>query len=409
MDSLLANYASSDEEAPGPGHLRSQNPDHPSESAGRRSPPSSKIFSSLFSSLPPPKSHLPIPTDLSSTKPTTNQEEEEEEEEEEEPQSGQLEPESYPVFSSLPQPKFRDALLNPPVSSPNPEKKIVVQLKLPINPLIIKSGAGNVDDDEDDGGREVKKREKSITQPSSVKSFLSSIPAPKNSSSALGAAPTASGSGRRSILEANLPASTSKAFGTESTKTGANPDVWSYDGQWPSASSGDLGNSCSEYAVANSDASGWATANANYENYYSHPNHGSYDDYGQYEHESNWGDGSTAMMPSGSEILGNEAGESLAKISGKRGRNGVPREIVEVKQDELIRNRPREDQVRLTGMAFGPSYKPVSTKGKPTKLHKRKHQIGSLYYDVKQKEMELAERRSKGLLTKAQTQAKYGW
>ncbi|KAL6499984.1 hypothetical protein OROGR_027894 [Orobanche gracilis] len=52
---------------------------------------------------------------------------------------------------------------------------------------------------------------------------------------------------------------------------------------------------------------------------------------------------------------------------------------------------------------------PVSTKGKPTKLHKRKHQIGSLYFDMRQKEMELAERRAKGFLTKAQTQAKYGW
>ncbi|KAL6576858.1 hypothetical protein OROMI_011134 [Orobanche minor] len=54
-------------------------------------------------------------------------------------------------------------------------------------------------------------------------------------------------------------------------------------------------------------------------------------------------------------------------------------------------------------------FQPVSTKGKPTKLHKRKHQIGSLYFDMRQKEMELAERRAKGFLTKAQTQAKYGW
>nr|POF14618.1 hypothetical protein CFP56_64680 [Quercus suber] len=52
-----------------------------------------------------------------------------------------------------------------------------------------------------------------------------------------------------------------------------------------------------------------------------------------------------------------------------------------------------------------PSEWPVSTKGKPTKLHKRKHQIGSLFYDMKQKEMELAERRAKGFLTKAETQA----
>lgn len=52
---------------------------------------------------------------------------------------------------------------------------------------------------------------------------------------------------------------------------------------------------------------------------------------------------------------------------------------------------------------------PASTKGKPSKLLKRKHQIGALYFDMRQKETELAERRSRGMLTKAQTQGKYGW
>ncbi|KAE9601638.1 putative proline-rich protein PRCC [Lupinus albus] len=52
---------------------------------------------------------------------------------------------------------------------------------------------------------------------------------------------------------------------------------------------------------------------------------------------------------------------------------------------------------------------PVSAKGKPSKLQKRKHQISSLYFDMKQNEMQLAERRAKGMLTKAETQAKYGW
>uniref|UniRef100_A0A0D3D2S8 Uncharacterized protein n=1 Tax=Brassica oleracea var. oleracea TaxID=109376 RepID=A0A0D3D2S8_BRAOL len=50
-----------------------------------------------------------------------------------------------------------------------------------------------------------------------------------------------------------------------------------------------------------------------------------------------------------------------------------------------------------------------SSKGKVSKLHKRKHQITALFMDMKHKESELAERRSKGLLTKAETQAKYGW
>jgi len=46
---------------------------------------------------------------------------------------------------------------------------------------------------------------------------------------------------------------------------------------------------------------------------------------------------------------------------------------------------------------------------KPNKLQKRKHQINSLAFDVKEKATELAQRRSSGNLTKQQTQAKYGW
>lgn len=85
-------------------------------------------------------------------------------------------------------------------------------------------------------------------------------------------------------------------------------------------------------------------------------------------------------------------------------------EILEVNQAELMKNRPREDKSKLTGLAFGPSYQAApSGKGKPSKLAKRKHQIGSLYFDMRAKEMELNERRSKGVLTKAETQAKYGW
>ncbi|GER57339.1 uridylate kinase [Striga asiatica] len=49
-------------------------------------------------------------------------------------------------------------------------------------------------------------------------------------------------------------------------------------------------------------------------------------------------------------------------IPGKRGRKDVPPQIFEVKQDELIKNRPREDQVKMMGVAFGPAYQPASTK-----------------------------------------------
>ncbi|KAK1276123.1 hypothetical protein QJS04_geneDACA004087 [Acorus gramineus] len=112
----------------------------------------------------------------------------------------------------------------------------------------------------------------------------------------------------------------------------------------------------------------------------------------------------------GAEEAEPEMPENLKRL-GKRGRGGISvSETVVVRQADLMKDRPREDQLKATGIAFGPAYQPVSSaKGKPSKLHKRKHQIGSLYFDMKQKEMELEERRSKGFLTKAETQAKYGW
>ncbi|KAF6165706.1 hypothetical protein GIB67_012603 [Kingdonia uniflora] len=41
---------------------------------------------------------------------------------------------------------------------------------------------------------------------------------------------------------------------------------------------------------------------------------------------------------------------------GKRRKDVIPDDIVEVKQDELMKNRSKEDHAKLTGIAFGPSY-----------------------------------------------------
>lgn len=45
----------------------------------------------------------------------------------------------------------------------------------------------------------------------------------------------------------------------------------------------------------------------------------------------------------------------------------------------------------------------------PSKMAKRRHQIGSLYHYAKQKELEQLEQRSQGAKSKAETQRKYGW
>nr|GMD23795.1 proline-rich protein PRCC [Ipomoea batatas]GME21515.1 proline-rich protein PRCC [Ipomoea batatas] len=327
MDSLLANYASSEEEDREEGSSPQQTRSRQHEISSVANKPS------FVFSLPPPKS-------------------------------------SSSILSSLPAPKALRAdpfNLPTPLASSEPKPK-----KTP-----------------------------------SVKSFLSSLPVPK-SSGTLGALSLGSGTSRRSILEANVPASDSNSNEAQSVQgstvsssgavEGSEYAVGGYQQWGPEGESYTNYQGYTEYGNGDGQYSNWVGPNGEqYSNYAS-----SYGDYGQVEH--NWVDGSNA---SSQELP--ESAESALRVTGKRGRNDAALQIVEVKQDELMKNRPREDQVKLTGIAFGPAYKPASTKGKPTKLHKRKHQIGSLYFDMRQKETELAERRARGMLTKAQTQGKYGW
>ncbi|KAF5456393.1 hypothetical protein F2P56_025882 [Juglans regia] len=327
MDSLLANYASSDEEEVEDHHQPQPQP----KSVNPKT-------SSFFSSLPQPKS-----SSLSLTL----------------PQPKPKQPSSLPPNPLILHQDPHQPISN--TSSSEPKAKRVVLFKPPIAPSSFKST--EIDDEDDDEEKERRRRkelESTAAQTPSVQSFLSSIPAPRNSAT-LGVIPS-SGTGRRAIVETDAPASNWGGSRPEDD-SGADPN---------------LGNNS-----VDSDS------------------YASFDSGIDQTHESNWTDRPLPEKPG--------TGEIGVRVPGKRGRIEVPTEIVEVKQDELMKNRPREDQVKLTGIAFGPSYQPVSTKGKPTKLHKRKHQIGSLFFDMKQKEMELSERRSKGFLTKAETQAKYGW
>ncbi|CAK9140784.1 unnamed protein product [Ilex paraguariensis] len=486
MDSLVANYASSDEEVEEGGSEKQQE-GNPSKSADYVSKSTSNLSdtdknsssSSFFSSLPPPKSssssssssslvflpppktHLLNPSSSNSNSSQIFAEEDEEGQPSTTPKLfDPAKPTSFaslprpkssaipqpkiqndrPVntssfFSSLPPPKTQNSdppVLSKPLSSSDPKPKKVVQFRPPIIPI----NSRDVDDEDDDEKEIQKKKSKeseSSTQTSSVKqSFSSMLPKPKNSG-ALGALPSASGIGRRSILEADTPAPSLSNFNPLS-EVGVNTNMGNHESQSVGGSSlssigavgdsleyavgGDISNwgsagenyvnynSYGGYGNAGGDSSNWGSGSENYANYDSYAgyvNHGEHGNYGHYEDSRV--DGSAATVPPEMSV----AAESGVRVPGKKGRNDVPQEIVEVRQDELMKNRPREDQAKLTGIAFGPSYQPVSTKGKPTKLHKRKHQIGSLYFDMRQKEMELAERRARGFLTKAETQAKYGW
>ncbi|CAL9223603.1 unnamed protein product [Arabidopsis halleri] len=360
MDSLVASYASSDEE-------EDLQPRREAFTVKSSEPRTSS--SSLFSAIPQPKV-------LKSS-------------EDGDFGSSSSRGKSSPFLSSLPPPKSSISRKQNPAPSSIPKR--VVQIRLPVNPR-----PSNLDDEEDDEEEEKarKKRKQmesaSASHDSSVRSFLSAMPAPK-SSQTLGALPSlGSGSGRRSNLETETT-----AIAIPQTDSGSN------DQQNQSYES--LSHSYIETehiaGVDNYYAAG-------YGGYETNPS-GSVGYDGSSYGGNTWNGGgfeATTGLPEA--VVAMDSGARR----GRRGRNQMP-EIVEVKQDELMKNRPRVDQVKSTGIAFGPAYQPAtsSSKGKVSKLHKRKHQITALFMDMKHKESELTERRSRGLLTKAETQAKYGW
>ncbi|XP_020267068.1 proline-rich protein PRCC [Asparagus officinalis] len=330
MDSLLANYASSDDDDVQPPKPRP----------------------SLFSALPPPKTLASSSPSLFSSLPRG---------------------EKANVFSPFPRPKSE------PSNPRNPKR--VVQFTLPLNPSLLKP---NDDDDDDDEAGERKPIEDSSSSAPS-KGLSSMLPAPKHS---LCLAPSAAS--RRSIFETGVSSSNTESV--EKKQESSNFD--GYRG-----SKDESFRSEEHYASYEGNLAANEFGVTSYETSYASEG----GDYGA-GYASNWSDGNSTAMAAPMAV------PEMERFAGKRGRNEIPTEIVEVNQAELMKNRPRADQAKVTGIAFGPAYQPVSTsKGKPSKLHKRKHQIGSLYFDMKQKEMELAERRAKGFLTKAETQAKYGW
>lgn len=377
MDSLLANYASSDE-ADDEEREDQQQDGSTSETATTTTtttktsepsarplimsslPPAKSSSSSLFLSLPQPKSHH-LPTSNTVTKiPSllSNKEKGEDKEESDSTfkpsykysqHSDKVVSKTSPFFSLLPPPKSHISipqtladLSSAQSSSSAPNAKRVVQFMPPLNPSLIKSQEDDSDDEyrENDRNKLAQQSESTRQQPS-VKSFLSSMPVPKTTVAALGALPSSGAGTRRSIVETNMSAPNSSDF-TADTNLGINRSMGNFE-NLSSSSVGKLNGQLQPEASAG-DYMTWAPVDHNYGNYESYGNYGNYD--------GNWVNvsvGTTQEMPALPE-------SSLLKLPRKRGRNEGPIEIVEVKQDELIKNRPREDQVKLTGIAFGPSY-----------------------------------------------------
>lgn len=339
----------------------------------------SSSSSSIFTALPPPKNNNSY---LSSPSPSLK------------PQQDDVpKASSSSLFSSLPPVKSRSGFSLP--APKNKSGKRVVEFKPPLNPALLEKP-----DDEEKNERASKKRATSGDSEAPAGGLTALLPPPKNDN-ILGAG--GAHTGRRFFLD--TAPSTHQSPSTIDTDIREEPSL-------------DVHHSVHSYS------DGAITPSQN-DYYYPAVPLSQGADFG-YSGEAAWSYGNHQPQPwppqEAAYVEINEpmevaqqvwegTGSSFGKADEKkRGRNQIPSNVIEVKQDELISNRPREDQAKLTGIAFGPSYQPVSSgKDKPTKLHKRKHQIGSLYFDLKQREMELAERRAKGQLTKAETQAKYGW
>ncbi|KAL7124597.1 hypothetical protein ABFS83_14G059600 [Erythranthe nasuta] len=387
MDSLLANYASSDDEDQSPVQRRIE----PARTVNSV-PESGKDGDFLptkrggiFNSLPPPKSSLF--NSLPPPKPQSGFAKKGDFDEQIVEKSKPKASSSSSLFTSIPPPK--------PSSS---SSKKVVQFR---PPTITNPNSGKFDDEDDDADegeleRQRKRAKESISTVSPA-SFLSSIPAPRHTAT-LGTMASASGTNRRSIIETEAPSSNANKISTTKNETVVNNSNSEYVKEEDQINETTNGGAVDYTAGSSYDYSYGDGQYVDYTN--SGGSYGNYGDHGQYE--NNWAN--SIPLPEVSAVA-----EEALRVPGRRGRKDTPLQIIEVKQDELMKNRPRQDQVKSTGIAFGPQYEPTSTKGKPTKLHKRKHQIGSLLFDMRQKESELAERRSKGFLTKAQTQAKYGW
>lgn len=324
MDSLLANYASSEEE-----EEEQQQTIPPKTTTSFSSLPQPK--SSLFQSLSQPKSSssffqsLPQPKSSSSS-----------------------------FFQSLPPPKQPSLATSSETADPKPKPQIpqpkrVVQFRPPIIPLTNPTQLLDDDDEEEEEERDRRKKKLvSSTQTSSVKSFLANIPAPRNAAT-LGVH-ASSGSGRRSIIETESPAleTASNSGGSSSVTVDQSVGDYGNDENYQYATDQYAGYYGNYGSVPEPEAGAAAYGTEQYGNYGE-----AYGDYGQYG--NNWGDVSAAPVPEASGIS-----ESVVRIPGKRGRHEVPMEVIEVKQDELIKNRPREDQVKLTGIAFGPTYQVFS-------------------------------------------------
>lgn len=367
---------------------------------GYRNPTDSFSKPSLFAALPPPKveEFVGNPNDDNSA--------------------------SQPsLFAALPPPKveFDSSRVKAELSYSNPKvKKQPVAFKPPIDVSIL--------EDDDDDWRPAQKKPKAEPRSTTMGGggLSSLLPAPKHTlglGSTLGAGPTSGG--RRAAMEVVARPSTQDVK-TESAVANSRISIAPSNVKDEAHASQDqLQYDNSTYAVDEiagfvpqvqhaNEPYGWTSTQSAQEIPHNVTSH--------YESQ-NWqysGNVSSYSSPASyasanSAPVATPVADPVAQVLQSERRRGredrmVAPNVIEVKQADLTGGaKLREDQIRTTGIAFGPAYQPVSSKDKPSKLQRRKHQIGTLLQDSKAREMDLLDRRAKGNLTKAETQAKYGW
>jgi len=121
--------------------------------------------------------------------------------------------------------------------------------------------------------------------------------------------------------------------------------------------------------------------------------------------------------PTQDELLHLAMQEEMMRSS-RQGRGSNPfrkiemPKMVEVSQLSLTSFARPVEAVNDVGRAFGPQYAAQLKKqagDRPERLQRSKHQIGSLYYDAKVRELEMFENQTKGMKSRKETQGKYGW
>jgi len=81
------------------------------------------------------------------------------------------------------------------------------------------------------------------------------------------------------------------------------------------------------------------------------------------------------------------------------------KEELEAKLNETV----SPQNIKIEAKFWNPRAGDVQTVYQPGKLQKRKHQINSLAFQAQAMEVEVAKTKARGLRTRQQSMAKYGW